>query len=348
MVHTFRTLLFSLACLDDASYFSLSAASSDDICKITCDDICDIHVQVDLFETVLGAFKFEECGDKPFPTIGLEVGKTYRFVQKNINNYYHPLGFAYFADGAHADREELEEDRLSYKIDDEFVGLDGYEPKFFHSPSEWATYGTFNVDLTVPEDHDEDIFYFCHIHEFMSGRIKLMKDGEIIKYENVPEIPYEQEYQSSSFDKECGTMHLGDFQLPHPECPHKFICDGNSVSQFATCLEAMNCAMMVGMTTYVEDKNDGDVALFNHQMIPHHENAVNMAKTMLKNGNLSCDDITGDSTDCQMTRIMYEIVNNQNFQIQVMRGILENDGFSEYNDCKVNINSKSHHSFLRT
>ena len=311
--------------------------------------MCDIHVHVDLFETVLGAFKFDECGDEPYPTIGLEIGKTYRFVQKEINNYYHPLGFAYFADGAHADKEELsEDDYLNYKINDEHVGLDGYEPKFFHSPTEWYEYGTFNVELTVPEDHGEDIFYFCHIHEFMSGRIKLMKDGEPVSDEDVPEIPYEQEYQSSSFDKSCGTMHLGDFQLPHPECPHKFICDGASESHFAQCLEAMDCAMMVGMTTYVEDQNDGDVALFNHQMIPHHENAVNMAKALLHEGTLQCSDITADTTDCKMTRIMYEIVNNQNYQIQSMRAVLENDGYPEFNDCKVNINSsKNRFSFLR-
>jgi hypothetical protein len=182
----------------------------------------------------------------------------------------------------------------------------------------------------------------------MSGRIKLMKDGEPVSYEDVPEIPYEQEYQSSSFDKSCGTMHLGDFQLPHPECPHKFICDGASESHFAQCLEAMDCAMMVGMTTYVEDKNDGDVALFNHQMIPHHENAVNMAKALLHEGTLQCSDITADTTDCKMTRIMYEIVNNQNYQIQSMRAVLENDGYPEFNDCKVNINSsKNRFSFLR-
>ena len=150
-----------------------ASRSNDGICKISCEDeICDINVEVDLFETVLDAFKFQDCSDEPYPTIGLEVGKTYRFVQKNINNYYHPLGFAYFADCAHADKEELSEDEyLTYKIDEEVVGLDGDEPKFFYFPSVWGPFGTFNVELTVPEDHGEGIFYFCHVHEFMSGRI---------------------------------------------------------------------------------------------------------------------------------------------------------------------------------
>jgi len=310
------------------------------ICRIPCNgDVCNIYVRVNLFATVLGAFTFDECGDQPFPTIGLEIGKTYRFIQKELNNYYHPLGFAYFADGAHADKEELEDQYLKYKINGDEVGLDNYEPKFFYSPKEWGGFGTFNVELTVPEDHGEDLFYFCHIHEFMSGRIKLLQNGVPVSYKNVPEMPYKHEYQDSSFDKSCGTMHLGDFQLPHPECPHKFICDGSAENHFAQCLDAMNCAMMVGMTTYVFDKNDGDVALFNHQMIPHHENAVNMAKALLHEGDVRCDDFTSDSDDCKMAGLLHEIVNNQNFQIQQMRGILEGDGFPEFNDCIVNINS---------
>lgn len=322
----------------DSGHRALSNGSDNSgICKIPCNDnVCDIYVTVNLFATVLGAFTFDECGDQPYPTIGLEVGKTYRFIQKQLDNYYHPLGFAYFADGAHANKKELEDQYLKYKINDREVGLDNYEPKFFYSPKEWGGFGTFNVELTVPEDHGEDLFYFCHIHEFMSGRIKLLKNGEPVNYKDVPEIPYKQEYQDSSFDKSCGTMHLAEFQLPHPECPHKFVCNG-SAGHFAQCLEAMNCAMMVGMTTYVYDKNDGDVALFNHQMIPHHENAVNMAKALLHEGEIRCSDITSDTDDCKMDGLLHEIVNNQNYQIQQMRSILEGDGFPEFNDCIVNI-----------
>eukprot|EP00804_Cyclotella_cryptica_P003111 CCRYP_006098-RA/>CCRYP_006098-RA protein AED:0.03 eAED:0.03 QI:72/1/1/1/0.5/0.66/3/228/934 len=324
---------------------AMSDSSAGGICKITCSsdsDVCDIYVHVNLFATVLGAFTFDECGDQPYPTIGLEIGKTYRFIQKELNNYYHPLGFAYFADGAHANKKEVEDQYLKYKINNEEVGLDNYEPKFFYSPKEWGGFGTFNVEFTVPENHGEDLFYFCHIHEFMSGRIKLLQNGEPVSYKNVPEIPYKQEFQDSSFDKSCGTMHLGDFQLPHPECPHKFVCNGSDENHFAQCLEAMNCAMMVGMTTYVFDKNDGDVALFNHQMIPHHENAVNMAKALMHEDVLHCSDITSDTDDCKMDGLLHEIVNNQNYQIQQMRSILEGDGFPEFNDCIVNIKPSYH------
>ena len=40
----------------------------------------------------------------------------------------------------------------------------------------------------------------------------------------------------------------------------------------------MNCAMMSGMTTGVVEGTQSEAALFLHQMIPHHQNAVNMAK----------------------------------------------------------------------
>jgi len=43
-----------------------------------------------------GYFRFEECGDAVNPTLGMEIGQTYTFLQKDITNYFHPLGFAYF------------------------------------------------------------------------------------------------------------------------------------------------------------------------------------------------------------------------------------------------------------
>lgn len=33
---------------------------------------------------------FEECGDTVNPTIGLEIGQTYTFLQTDRSNYYHP------------------------------------------------------------------------------------------------------------------------------------------------------------------------------------------------------------------------------------------------------------------
>ena len=35
------------------------------------------------------------------PTIGLEIGETYTFVQTDRSNYMHPMGFAYYPNGNH-------------------------------------------------------------------------------------------------------------------------------------------------------------------------------------------------------------------------------------------------------
>jgi len=143
---------------------------------------------------------FEECGNVTNPTIGIEIGQTYTFKQEDISNFYHPMGFAYYPDGAHADQPELEptvtETRgndctsnatcpapMYYKngaylgsysnIDDvatnittgeDDFGLDAYEPLFFYPIAEWVSLGPFNVKLRfTDENYDKDIFYFCHV-----------------------------------------------------------------------------------------------------------------------------------------------------------------------------------------
>jgi hypothetical protein len=76
-------------------------------------------------------------------------------------------------------------------------------------------------------------------------------------------------------------------------------------------------------------------------MIPHHQNAVNMAKTLLKLGNLQCDDVTDESTDCIMENMMRDTINTQNHQIQMMRQILDTLGLPPEDDCVVNVTSSS-------
>ena len=95
--------------------------------------------------------------------------------------------------------------------------------------------------------------------------------------------------------------------------------------------------MMVGMTT---GGNEGDVALFNHQMIPHHVNAVNMAKALLKTGSLSCSNLADTTDDCTLEGILWDIVNNQNYQIQQMFEVLSLGMDEPVNDCVVAIHSE--------
>jgi len=352
---------------------------SSDLCLGSCSTTaggkeCTFTVKLDLHAGEFGYYYFDEC-DGVNPTLGIEKDVTYRFVQQDISNYYHPLGLAYYADGAHDDVDELEPgiappdsssdcaESLSCPapmyikggeylgeysniadiapvLGNEDFGLDFYEPEFFLDPITWATAGTYEIALKFDvDDFVDDIFYFCHIHQFMTGRMKFVdSEGNVLKQDNIPLIPYEYDV-ISEYDESCGTVGLGDFTLPNPQCPETFVCNKpeGAVGNFAGCLDSMNCAMAVGMTTNV---NQGSaIALFNHQMIPHHQNAVNMCKALMATGELSsCEDISDEEDPiCAMVVLCYEIINTQNFQIQTMRGILDALGYDQEDDCEVKI-----------
>jgi hypothetical protein len=88
----------------------------------------------------------------------------------------------------------------------------------------------------------------------MSGRIKLLRNGVPINSADTPEIPYK--YASpGSFDLECGTFGLDNYQLPNPQCPDQFVCGKDAASDvvkaYSVCTDAMNCHMLDGMTTGV-------------------------------------------------------------------------------------------------
>ena len=119
----------------------------------------------------------------------------------------------------------------------------------------------------------------------MGGRIKVTKNGKVLNELDTPSMGFAYDYDSplmSEFDKECGTFALGEFQLPNPKCPDRFVCGLDEpgmdpqLLKFSQCLDAMNCHMLAGMTTGIKARDER--ALFIHQMIPHHQNAVNMAK----------------------------------------------------------------------
>jgi hypothetical protein len=308
----------------------------------------------------------------------MEIGVTYTFSQADRSNFYHPMGFSYFADGAHAELDELEPgipppgsgsscdegmtcpapmyflgdtylgtysniaEVLAPTKDEDNFGLDDYEPLFFRPITEWSDYGDFSLMLRFDEDSFKgDIFYFCHIHELMTGRIKLLKDGVPIQETDSPEIPYTYD-TPGPFDMKCGTFGLDAWQLPNDQCFDRFVCDvpddDPSLQQFSDCIDAMDCSMLSGMTTGIS--SGSATALFIHQMVPHHQNAVNMAKALLHTQTLSCDDLTDESDDCVMETILREIINGQNFQIQTMYNIAESLGYPRTDDCEVLISQQ--------
>jgi Domain of unknown function (DUF305) len=71
-------------------------------------------------------------------------------------------------------------------------------------------------------------------------------------------------------------------------------------------------------------------------MIPHHQNAVNMAKALLKTNTLECDDVRDeDNPNCVMVKIMFDIINGQNHQIQEMLKFLDAVESPRTDNCDV-------------
>ena len=141
----------------------------------------------------------------------MEIGVTHTFLQSRDHNYYHPLGFAYFPDGAHADLDELEPaipppdsgsdcgttmtcpapmyflngqylglysndpDVLPPTTNQTYFGLDDYEPLFFYPLDQWLEMGKFSVNLRFDQDYNRDIFYFCHVRALAISASQRMK-----------------------------------------------------------------------------------------------------------------------------------------------------------------------------
>jgi hypothetical protein len=92
--------------------------------------------------------------------------------------------------------------------------------------------------------------------------------------------------------------------------------------------------MFNGMTT---NENYSEVALFLHQMIPHHQQAVNQAKSLLLNGDFSCspEDLGSEDYDCVLENLIRSIINAQNAQVQTFRALLESYEFPEFDKCDL-------------
>jgi hypothetical protein len=155
-----------------------------DLCYASCDgDKCTYHVKVDLYASEFGAITFEECEDiGVFPTITMELGKTYEFVQSDISNYMHPIGFGYHPDSPYQDLPEIEAvnappgtdgscskdescPAVEYMLNGASITTEEYETMMAHPLGEYVSYGTFSAELNFPDDtgYSYDLFYWCHV-----------------------------------------------------------------------------------------------------------------------------------------------------------------------------------------
>lgn len=288
------------------------------------------------------------------------------------------MGFAYYADGAIRDKDELEPgialgtdtscadtktcQAPQYFLNGKYLGgtydngiesgggapvggddfgLDEYEPRFARGRDDWIDEGSFSVKLKLTDTtYTKDLFYFCHIHGGMSGRIKVYDaQGNAVNQEgNTPALPYALEVPSA-FDRSCGAYGIGTYNTSSSKCPHTdYVCSSTeytapSIEHFGSCLEAVDCKMHVEMQTLTDPTSPATT--FMRQMIPHHENAVNMAKLLLKQEGaygLACGDEEED-IDCDMVTAAWEMINGQNAQITLMRNWLTAKSKPRYAEC---------------
>jgi hypothetical protein len=292
---------------------------------------------MNLFASETGYYEFKGHTG-PSPEISVKIGQTIVFDQTDPTNWYHPVGFAYEPDGAHgstwggAELPEIEgAGELQYKIgganptcaDAGATGLDCYEPEFFHPREEWMK-KKYKAELTVTQavadaSHGGVLYYFCHIHSRMSGKIKILKaDGTAFTpTANPTEKALYSVTEVTPVDGVCGTSGLEPYSFGKSmACKERYIC-GTLDTDFEKCLDAMNCAMKSDMHAHTSPDHGNEIAVFMQQMIPHHNNAINMAKLLLKHetpANIAAVD--------GLINILYDIINVQSYQVHQFRNYL--------------------------
>ena len=115
----------------------------------------------------------------------------------------------------------------------------------------------------------------------MSGRIKICDrvNDECIPRSGEAVQLYEY-HVPDSFDQECGTTGASKYKDGKQCEGHEFLCTARKAQRddpVFKCFDAIDCAMNAEMRIRYLGKNE-QFAAFLQQMIPHHQNAVNMAK----------------------------------------------------------------------
>ena len=219
-------------------------------------------------------------------------------------------------------------------------GLDNYEPEFFIRKEDWEA-TKWEVELTLTDtNYKKDIFYFCHIHNKMSGRIKQLDSaGKMLSTDQDPPLYSHDIATATSEDGKCGTFGLsGYFEDDHNgKCMDNYLCKSGTYdakkTQFNKCLYAMDCHMEVNMETTAD--NNHAIATFIHQMIPHHQNAIQMCKALMKTDEIAA------SAEKELWDMCWAIINSQAAQIDLMQGWLASKNINE-GSAKCSIDTHHH------
>jgi len=273
------------------------------------------------------------------PDITVKIGQTITFDQTDPTNWYHPVGFAYRPDGAHGDDWGADENaeieglgELLYRINGEpttcddagDTGLDCYEPEFFYPIGDWKG-SAYTAELTITEDvaaasKGGVLYYFCHIHSKMSGRIIIQNEDGSKYCSDTEEQELYAPVTRDAHDIKCGTTGTSPYaDGGDMSCDVKFF-GGEHDTDFEQCLQSIDCQMHKEMLQETSADEGSNIVTFMQQMIPHHENAVNMAKLVLK------QDYDAVSDDEELMDILYGIINVQNYQVHSFRNYLNPEG----------------------
>ena len=189
-----------------------------------------------------------------------------------------------------------------------------------------------SIRLEIPEgSKTQEIYYFCHVHYAMTGIMKFTEPTPEAQQASeeaglnellIPFTPATYYVTQSDFDATCGTAGINEYAMTDEYCPQQlFLCNTTNTG-FSDCMTAIDCQMRFDMSTAEFDNNPA--VTFMHQMIPHHQNAVNMAKILLNEFTGSANLYPGDNEE--LIYLMYEIINSQSKQIQFMNAWLINYG----------------------
>jgi hypothetical protein len=139
----------------------------------------------------------------------------------------------------------------------------------------------------------------------MSGRIIIANtDGSPVSSDSAPQKLYVPDV-GTAIDRTCGTYGLEDFAA----CPDRYVC-GALDTKFEKCLQAIDCKMHKDMYSATTPDHHDLVAVFSEQMVPHHTNAVNMARLLLI---VATEE--GLEIDADLEGILYSIIHTQNYQV---------------------------------
>lgn len=313
--------------------FAMLAASASAACVPSETNVC---MSIDFYASETGLYNLDRgdsSTDGPSPDLTVKIGQTITFDQTDVSNWYHPVGFAYAPDGAHGDDWGADEnpevegaDQLTYKINGEVTtcedvgttGLDCYEPEFFYPYGDWQAKG-YSAELTITQELADAsnggvLYYFCHIHSKMSGKIIIKKSDGTDYVSASEELELYSPPVHDAFDVKCGTTGIAHFaDGGEKQCGIKFL-PGVHDTDYEKCLQAIDCQMTSDMySETAEYAADAEIVSFMQQMIPHHQNAVNMAKLLMKHGS---------DIDDELDETLRSIINVQNYQIHSFRNYL--------------------------